>query len=78
MDVTRLEQRAYIKIAVLQGRNVIECHSELVEAMENNVLPSLAFSSISPLQYGYFDSSRVTSILHKALLTTECLSSSVL
>jgi hypothetical protein len=38
MDVTRLEQRAYIKIAVLRGRNARECHSELVEAVGNNAL----------------------------------------
>ena len=31
MDVTRLEQRAYIKISVLRGRNDREYHSELVE-----------------------------------------------
>ena len=30
MDVTRLEQRAYNKIAVLQGKNVKEYHSELI------------------------------------------------
>ncbi|GFQ82429.1 HTH_48 domain-containing protein [Trichonephila clavata] len=39
MDVTRVEQRAYIKIAVLRGRNAMECHSELVEALGNNALP---------------------------------------
>jgi hypothetical protein len=38
MDVIRLEQRAYIKIAVLRGRNAIEVHSELVEAVGNNDL----------------------------------------
>ncbi|GFX36003.1 HTH_48 domain-containing protein [Trichonephila clavipes] len=30
---------AYIKIAVLRGRNAMECHSELVEALGNNALP---------------------------------------
>ena len=40
MYVTRLEQRAYIKIAVLRGRIAIECHSELVEAVGNNALPN--------------------------------------
>ena len=30
MDVTRIEKRAYIKIAVLRGRHARECHSELV------------------------------------------------
>ncbi|GFW15686.1 hypothetical protein TNCV_3581841 [Trichonephila clavipes] len=39
MEVTRVEQRAYIKIAVLRGRNVMYCHSELVEALGNNALP---------------------------------------
>ncbi|GFT22058.1 HTH_48 domain-containing protein [Trichonephila clavipes] len=39
MEVTRVEQRTYIKIAVLPGRNAMECHSELVEALGNNVLP---------------------------------------
>ncbi|GFU14670.1 HTH_48 domain-containing protein [Trichonephila clavipes] len=35
----RVEQRAYIKIAILRGRNAMECHSELVEALGNNALP---------------------------------------
>ncbi|GFR23305.1 HTH_48 domain-containing protein [Trichonephila clavata] len=39
MEVTSVDQRAYIKIAVLLGRNEMECHSEFVEALENNVLP---------------------------------------
>ncbi|GFR21882.1 HTH_48 domain-containing protein [Trichonephila clavata] len=39
MKVTRIEQCAYIKIAVLRGRNEMECHSEFVEAFENNILP---------------------------------------
>ncbi|PRD32982.1 UNVERIFIED_CONTAM: hypothetical protein NCL1_18805 [Trichonephila clavipes] len=38
MDVTRVEQRAYIKIAVLRGRNVMECLSELVETLGNDTL----------------------------------------
>ncbi|GFX30023.1 hypothetical protein TNCV_2617341 [Trichonephila clavipes] len=33
MEVTRVEQRAYIKIAVLRGRNSMECHGELVEVL---------------------------------------------
>ena len=41
IDVTRLEQCAYIKIAVLRGRNARECHNELMEAVENNALHSL-------------------------------------
>ncbi|GFV88069.1 HTH_48 domain-containing protein [Trichonephila clavipes] len=39
MEVTRVEQRAYIKIAVLRERNAMECHSELVGALGNNALP---------------------------------------
>ncbi|GFX65337.1 hypothetical protein TNCV_3168841 [Trichonephila clavipes] len=39
MEVTRVEQCAYIKITVLRGRNAMECHSELEEALGNNVLP---------------------------------------
>ncbi|GFV15867.1 HTH_48 domain-containing protein [Trichonephila clavipes] len=39
MEVTRVEQRAYSKIVVLRGRNVMECHSELVEVLGNNALP---------------------------------------
>ncbi|GFY33941.1 HTH_48 domain-containing protein [Trichonephila clavipes] len=39
MEVTPVEQRAYIKIAVLRGRNAMECHSELLEALGNNALP---------------------------------------
>ncbi|GFW44645.1 HTH_48 domain-containing protein [Trichonephila clavipes] len=40
MEVTRVEQRDYIKIAVLRGKNEMECHSELVEALVKNTLPS--------------------------------------
>ena len=39
MEVTQVEQHAYIKIAVRRGRNAMECHSELVEALGNNALP---------------------------------------
>ncbi|GFW57640.1 uncharacterized protein TNCV_2925591 [Trichonephila clavipes] len=39
MEVTRVEQRPYIKIVVLRGRNAMECHSELVEALGNDALP---------------------------------------
>ncbi|GFV53809.1 HTH_48 domain-containing protein [Trichonephila clavipes] len=39
MEVTRVEQSTYIKIAVLRGRNAMECHSELVETLVNNALP---------------------------------------
>ncbi|GFV50334.1 uncharacterized protein TNCV_622421 [Trichonephila clavipes] len=39
MEVTLVEQRAYIKIAVFRERNAMECHSGLVEALGNNALP---------------------------------------
>ncbi|GFX48552.1 HTH_48 domain-containing protein [Trichonephila clavipes] len=35
MEITPVEQRAY----VLRGKNAMECHSELVEALGNNALP---------------------------------------
>ena len=38
MEVTRQEQRSYVKIAVLWGRNAKECHSELTEALGNRAL----------------------------------------
>ncbi|GFX09589.1 histone-lysine N-methyltransferase SETMAR [Trichonephila clavipes] len=38
MEVTRIEQRAYIKTTVLRGRNAMECHSEFVETLGNNAL----------------------------------------
>ncbi|GFQ98252.1 HTH_48 domain-containing protein [Trichonephila clavata] len=41
MEVTRVERRAYIKIAVLRGNNEMECHSEFVEPLGNNALPYL-------------------------------------
>ena len=40
MEVTRQEQRSYVKIAVLRGRNAKECHSELTEALGNRALPT--------------------------------------
>ncbi|GFW60160.1 HTH_48 domain-containing protein [Trichonephila clavipes] len=39
MEVIRVEKRAYIKKAVLQGKNAMECHTEFVEALGNNALP---------------------------------------
>ena len=39
MEVIRKEQRSYVKIAVLQGRNAKECRSELTEALGNRALP---------------------------------------
>ncbi|GFX04181.1 hypothetical protein TNCV_3973301 [Trichonephila clavipes] len=46
MEVTRVEQRSYIKIAVLRGKNAMGYHSELVEALGNNVLPYRTVSRI--------------------------------
>ena len=39
MEVTRQEQRSYVKIAVLRGRNAKECHSEPTETLGNRALP---------------------------------------
>ncbi|GFW13716.1 hypothetical protein TNCV_2105401 [Trichonephila clavipes] len=39
MEVTRAEQCSYIKIAVLRGKNAMQYHSELVEALGSNALP---------------------------------------
>ncbi|GFV13937.1 transposase [Trichonephila clavipes] len=39
MEVTRVEHRAYIKIAILRMNNAMKCYSELVEALGNNALP---------------------------------------
>ena len=39
MEVTWQEQHSYVKIAVLQGKNAKECHSELTEALGNHALP---------------------------------------
>ena len=39
MEVTRQEQRSYVKITVLWGRNAKECHSELTEALGNRAIP---------------------------------------
>ncbi|GFQ79126.1 HTH_48 domain-containing protein [Trichonephila clavata] len=39
MKVTRVEQRAFIKISVPRGRNEMKYHSELEEALGNNALP---------------------------------------
>lgn len=39
MEVTKVEQRSYVKIAVLRGRNARECHAELREALGDRALP---------------------------------------
>ena len=36
MEITHIEEHAYIKIAVLRERNAMKCHSEVVEAVGNN------------------------------------------
>ena len=38
IEVTRQEQRSYVNIAVLRGRNAKECHSELTEGLDNRAL----------------------------------------
>ena len=58
MDVIRLGQRAYSKVAVLRGRNARECHSELVGrafiVSHGFYKLTVVFNSILPSQYGYF------------------------
>ena len=44
MEVTRQEQRSYVKIEVLRGRNAKECHPELTEALGNRALPYRTFA----------------------------------
>ena len=39
MEVTQQEQRSFVKIVVLWGRNAKECYSELTEALGNCALP---------------------------------------
>ncbi|GFT21862.1 hypothetical protein TNCV_3179671 [Trichonephila clavipes] len=39
MEVTCVEQRGYIKIAVLRGRNAKGFHIGLVKVLENNAKP---------------------------------------
>ncbi|GFU16117.1 pro-Pol polyprotein [Trichonephila clavipes] len=38
MEINHVEQRACIKIAVLRGKDAMECHSELVDALGKNAL----------------------------------------
>ncbi|GFR23340.1 HTH_48 domain-containing protein [Trichonephila clavata] len=52
MEVTHVEQYAYIKIAILRGKNAMECHSELVEALGNNALPYTVAQWIGKFQQG--------------------------
>jgi len=39
MEVNKQEQRSYIKIAVLRGRNARQCHAELWEALGVHAMP---------------------------------------
>ena len=39
MEVTRQEQRYYVKIAVFQSKNAKELHSELTEGLGNRAPP---------------------------------------
>ncbi|KAJ4440673.1 hypothetical protein ANN_08821 [Periplaneta americana] len=39
MDVSRIEQRTYVKIAVLLGQNARECHAQLIEVVGGCALP---------------------------------------
>jgi hypothetical protein len=39
MEVTKVEQRSYVKIAVLRVRNARECHAELREALSDRAMP---------------------------------------
>ncbi|GFX17314.1 uncharacterized protein TNCV_3553191 [Trichonephila clavipes] len=58
MEVIRVEQHAYIKTAVLRKINEMECHSELVEALGNNVLP---YRTVATRWIGKFQQGRVSS-----------------
>ena len=55
-----------MKIAILQGRNVGECHSELVEAMGNNNKLIVAFSRISLSRYFDVGTLFLSSHIHSA------------
>ncbi|GFV51033.1 hypothetical protein TNCV_4635801 [Trichonephila clavipes] len=39
MEINRVQQRSYFKIAVLRGKNAMEYHSELEQVLGNNALP---------------------------------------
>ncbi|GFS55155.1 HTH_48 domain-containing protein [Trichonephila clavipes] len=63
MEVTRVEQHAYIKIAVLRERNAMESHSELVEALGNNALPySTVARWIGKFQQGRVSTSEMSNV----------------
>ncbi|GFT45739.1 uncharacterized protein TNCV_2671701 [Trichonephila clavipes] len=58
MELTRIEQRTYSKIAVLREKNAMECHSGLVEALGNNALPFRTVARwIGKLQQGLVSTS---------------------
>ncbi|KAJ4443122.1 hypothetical protein ANN_04772 [Periplaneta americana] len=61
MDVSKVEHRSYMKIAVLRGINARQCHSELREVLYDSVLEHSPYSpDLSPLHmefYRFTDSS---------------------
>ena len=62
MEVTRQEQRSYVKTAVLRGRNAKGCHSELTEALGNRALP---YRTVARWTVA-FQSGRITSaVMHR-------------
>jgi hypothetical protein len=53
MNVSLLEQRCYVKVAVLRGRNATQCHSELVLALGSHALPNRTVARwIAAFQHG--------------------------
>ena len=36
VEISRVEEHAYIKIAIFRERSAMECHSELVEDVRNS------------------------------------------
>ncbi|GFR26874.1 histone-lysine N-methyltransferase SETMAR [Trichonephila clavata] len=75
MEVTRVEQCAYIKIAVLRGRNAMECHSELVEALGNNALSygrkSFSKNVRQPVMSNVWDDRTVTAQYYRDFLVRQ-------
>ena len=50
MDVSRLEQRSYIKIAVLHDQNARERQAQLVKAVGDRALP---YTTVARWQHRY-------------------------
>ena len=57
MEVSHFEQRAYIKIALLRGRNAMKSHSKLAEAVGSNVVPLCTVLWIGKFQQGRLSTS---------------------